>query len=129
MSTDDGHPGVVVGVDGSPGSAVALQWAARDAQLRNVPLTLVHVVPPAAGHWRDSAMLPPWLHARREMGRRLLEDARRTVATAIGKTALETKCVMPSAHAVSALVDLSKAADLVVVGCLGAGTLRGRHLA
>lgn len=128
MSTDDGHPGVVVGVDGSPGSAVALQWAARDAQLRNVPLTLVHVVPPAAGHWRDSAMLPPWLHARREMGRRLLEDARRTVATAIGKTALETKSVMPSAHAVSALVDLSKDADLVVVGCLGAGTLRGRHL-
>ena len=29
---------------------------------------------------------------------------------------------------VPALVDLSKDADLVVVGCLGTGTLRGRHL-
>jgi len=28
LTTD---PGVVVGVDGSPGSKVAVQWAARDA--------------------------------------------------------------------------------------------------
>ena len=29
MSKLSTHPGVVVGVDGSPGSKVAVQWAAR----------------------------------------------------------------------------------------------------
>jgi len=50
MSKLTTHPGVVVGVDGSPGSNVAVQWAARDAELRNVPLTLVHVVRRRRGH-------------------------------------------------------------------------------
>ena len=41
MSKLSAHPGIVVGVDGSPASKVAVQWAARDAELRKVPLTLV----------------------------------------------------------------------------------------
>jgi nucleotide-binding universal stress UspA family protein len=35
---------------------------------------------------------------------------------------------MPCAVTVPALVDFSENADLIVVGCLGTGTLRGRHL-
>ena len=58
MSILSAHPGVVVGVDGSPGSKVAVQWAARDAELRNVPLTLVHVVPATAGTWLESSLVP-----------------------------------------------------------------------
>ena len=72
------RPGVVVGVDGSPGSDVALRWAARDAELRNAPLTLVHVVPLGSGRWRESSAVPTWLRARREQGRLLLAEARRT---------------------------------------------------
>lgn len=34
--------GVVVGTDGSDGAAAALEWAARAAELRNVPLCIVH---------------------------------------------------------------------------------------
>jgi Universal stress protein family len=45
----DGQP-VAAGVDGSPPSKVAVDWAARDAQLRNLPLTLVHAAPNAANH-------------------------------------------------------------------------------
>ena len=40
MSKLSTHPGVVVGADGSPGSKVAVESAARDTELRNVPLTL-----------------------------------------------------------------------------------------
>jgi nucleotide-binding universal stress UspA family protein len=40
----------------------------------------------------------------------------------------EIYCEMPRAITVPALVELSKDADLVVVGRLGTGTLRGRHL-
>ena len=44
MSSGPAHPGVLVGVDGSPSSRVAMRWAAHEATVRNVPLTPVHVV-------------------------------------------------------------------------------------
>ena len=58
MSKLSAHPGIVVGVDGSPASKVAVQWAARDAELRTVPLTLVHVVRATAGTWLETPLLP-----------------------------------------------------------------------
>src|ERR1700731_920321 len=36
--------GIVVGVDGSSSSKSAIRGAAHEARMRNVPLTLVHVV-------------------------------------------------------------------------------------
>ena len=44
MSTPAKPRGILVGVDGSPASKVAVDWAARDAALRKVPLTPVHVL-------------------------------------------------------------------------------------
>lgn len=102
------HLGIVVGVDGSPGSMIAVRWAAQDAALRGVPLTLVH-----AARTRS----------QRERGQQVLDEARR-----IAGEKPRVQCEMPSATAVFALTDLSEHADLVVVGCLGTGTLRGRHL-
>jgi nucleotide-binding universal stress UspA family protein len=58
MSKLSTRPGIVVGVDGSSGSKVAVQWAARDAELRNVPLTLLHVLPAIAGTWLESSLVP-----------------------------------------------------------------------
>jgi nucleotide-binding universal stress UspA family protein len=45
--------GIVVRVDGSPTSRVAADWAARDAALRGVPLTVVHVLPTEIGPPRE----------------------------------------------------------------------------
>jgi nucleotide-binding universal stress UspA family protein len=128
MSKNDTHPGVVVGVDGSASSTIALHWAAREAELRDVPLTLVHVVAPTAGPWRESSVLPEWAHQQREHGHRVLDDARKIIEERPRHTQLRLHCEMPSAHPVSALVDLSEGAEMVIVGCLGTGTLRGRHL-
>src|ERR1700739_521423 len=61
--------GIVVGVDGSPASNFAVCWAARDAAMRHIPLTLVHMVnagtmwpqgpmSPDAGAWRGGAGPP-----------------------------------------------------------------------
>jgi nucleotide-binding universal stress UspA family protein len=122
------HPGVVVGVDGSPGSMVAVQWAARDAELRNVPLTLVHVVPATAGSWLESSLVPTWMRGQRERGRQVIDEALKIAGEICQRGSAKIECEMPSAITVPALVDLSKDADLVVVGCLGTGTLRGRHL-
>ena len=59
MSKLSAHPGIVVGVDGSPASKAAVQWAARDAELRNVTLTLVHVVT-AAGMRLGTPLRSNW---------------------------------------------------------------------
>ena len=128
MSILSAHPGVVVGVDGSPGSKVAVQWAARDAELRNVPLTLVHVVPATAGTWLESSLVPDWMRGQRERGRQVIDEALRTAGESCQRGSAQIYCEMPCAITVPALVDLSKDADLVVVGCLGTGTLRGRHM-
>jgi nucleotide-binding universal stress UspA family protein len=40
MSSRNATLGIVVGIDDSPAARVAVQWAARDAELRNIPLTL-----------------------------------------------------------------------------------------
>ena len=47
--------GIVVGVDGSSSSKSAVRWAAHEARMRNVPLTLVHVV--VTPSWGPT----PWL--------------------------------------------------------------------
>ena len=44
MSTPATHHGIAVGVDGSPPSKVAVDWAAREASLWGLPLTLIHVI-------------------------------------------------------------------------------------
>lgn len=44
MSASGKQLGIVVAVDGSPASNVAASWAAREASMRNVPLTVVHAV-------------------------------------------------------------------------------------
>lgn len=122
------HPGVVVGVDGSPHSTGAVRWAARAAELRNVPLTLVHVVPPTSATWLQPSFLPAWMRGQRKRGQQVLDDALQVAHESCQPGPAEIYCEMPSATTVSALDDLSKDAELVVAGCLGTGTLRGRHL-
>ena len=58
MSKLSAHPGIVVGVDGRRPLRVAVQCTARDAELRKVPLTLVHVVQATAGTWTGNAIAP-----------------------------------------------------------------------
>lgn len=42
MSSGNSSLGIIVGIDDSPAAQVAVRWAARDAELRKIPLTLVH---------------------------------------------------------------------------------------
>src|SRR5215831_2256946 len=95
MSMSPTHHGIIVGVDGSPAARVAVDWAAREASLRHLPLTLVHVVPWAKlGMWHDMPV-PIDLEAQLEkQGREILCKARRTAEEAIngpGTITVETE--------------------------------------
>ena len=120
MSTSVERPGIVVGVDGSSASKVAVDWAARDAALRGLPLTLVHVagglvvpgprtpLPSGFGRWQQ------------QRGREFLADAVRIAHEADGGS-LRVDAEMYYSAVVPTLVDMSKGAQLVVVGPRGQG--------
>jgi len=119
--------GIVVGVDGSSSSENAIRWAAREASMRNLPLTLVHIVVTPA--WGPT----PWLLADTplpvpaeedpalgEAGRKILAEAIKSAEdSAKGDNALEVKSELFFSVPVSTLVNLSKQAQMVVVGSRG----------
>ena len=66
--------GIVVGVDGSPASNFAVCWAARDAAMRHIPLTLVHMVN-AVTMWPQVPMSAEAVVWQEDDGRRVLDEA------------------------------------------------------
>lgn len=116
--------GVVVGVDGSPASRVATDWAAREAALRGVPLTLVHVVPTM--DFAPFAEVPYYSALREERAEKVIADALGLVFDATTDTpgVIVDQRVL-SGNAVSTLVEMSIDADLLVVGCRGLGGVAG----
>jgi nucleotide-binding universal stress UspA family protein len=59
MSLRNAPWGLVIGIDDSPAARLAVQWAAREAELRQIPLTLVHAISPEVSTWLKTP-LPKW---------------------------------------------------------------------
>ena len=84
MSVPTTHHGIAVGVDGSPPSKVAVDWAAREASLRGLPLTLVHVIPSSLTRMWPQVPTPPELQEWHELnGHEILRQARQVAEDAI----------------------------------------------
>ncbi len=120
--------GILVAVDGSPAARVAVDWAAREAVLHRLPLKVVHVVDsPAVRMWPEVTMPVEVTKRLQQRGHECLTEAMETARRAtVGEdlaitTELLTAAVLPT------LVDLSKEARMIVVGCRGLGTI-GRRL-
>ncbi|WP_327128986.1 universal stress protein [Streptomyces sp. NBC_01727] len=104
---------VIAAVDGSWRSYEALEWAARDAVRRLLPLTIVHVRP---------------------LNRRTSQEAQRReaeelLAEAVGRVAqvaptLHTSTLAPMDFPAAALTALSEHASLLVLGSRGLGGFR-----
>jgi len=124
MSKTVKRHGIVVGVDGSPASNSAVCWAARDAAMRDVPLTLVYAfstyvptlpqipMPNGVGVWQA------------DDGRRALDDAVKTAEDAT-KTQGKIRVVseLKPSPPVPTLVEMSEEAEMVVVGNNGRGAM------
>jgi nucleotide-binding universal stress UspA family protein len=129
MSSQHARLGIVVGIDDSPAARTAVQWAARDAELRNVPLTLVHAVSPEVSTWLRTPVPAGVLRWQQEHGRRLVDEGLKVVEAASrhgGPAGIHTEIV--SSGAVPTLIDLSKDADMLVTGAQGSGRWPGRLL-
>src|SRR5271156_3231673 len=74
MSSSIKRYGIVVGVDGSAASDLAICWAARDASMRHIPLTLVHMVN-SVTMWPQVPMSAEAVVWQEDDGRRILEEA------------------------------------------------------
>jgi nucleotide-binding universal stress UspA family protein len=122
MSASIDRPGIVVGVDGSAASKVAVDWAARDAAMRDVSLTLVHVAGGLGGTWPETPPPAGFGEWQQRQGRELIADAVRIVEDATRPTGpVDLKTEMYYSPIVPTLVDMSKEAEMVVVGRRGQG--------
>ncbi|HWS93279.1 MAG TPA: universal stress protein [Mycobacterium sp.] len=116
--------GIVVAVDGSPASNAAVRWAARDAAMRNIPLTVVHAVVTPTATW------PPVPYPE-SLAVRLEDEGKKDVLHAIKiaedaiptdrKVTIERELVYSAP--VPALLKMSDEAEMIVVGSSGRGLL------
>ncbi|MFS4095412.1 universal stress protein [Streptomyces sp. AF1A] len=76
------HRTVTAGLDGSPESRAAAEWAAREARLRGLPLRIVHVGEPLPGGETSREGAERIVDASREAS--LLVVGRRTRTSPLG---------------------------------------------
>jgi nucleotide-binding universal stress UspA family protein len=127
MVNHGAHRGILVGVDSSPPSDLALRWAAQEAATRNVVLTVAHVVAPLVGGWGGVGMtltrlpgeLGEWQKVQAAHIVNHAVDTAKSAAARGSKLQINTEVVF--APLVPALVDLTKEAQMTVVGCRGQG--------
>lgn len=127
MSNRSVHQGIVVGVDGSPSSDMAVRWGAREAAMRNVPLSLVHVIerPPWGMLALGGGAVPPPTETsewRKTEGQEIISAAVELATDSVQDRPLPQLHVEVYFSATGpALFDLSTHAQMIVVGCRGHG--------
>ena len=124
MSAPVKQLGIVVAVDGSPASNAAVCWAARDAAMRNVFLTVVHAVVTPTATW-PPVPYPDSLALRLEdEGKKAVMDAMKIAEDAMPadrKVTINRELVYSTPAL--ALIKMSDEAEMIVVGSSGRGLL------
>lgn len=116
---------ITVGLDGSPQSLAAAEWAAREAERRACGLRLVHgweqlpyLYPPLGG-----VPAPGAIDTQGTWAEDLLRETRARLADR--HPALRTETVRSGDHPVTALLAAAEDCDLLVLGSRGLGTVAG----
>ena len=109
--------GIVVGVDGSPNSERALNWAMRHSAALAAPLTVlaVHEVPKS--YWGRIPVVGAPDEAMLAQLRQEAEELTHRVASSLGNAQpAQVNVRVVSGFVVQELVDASREADLIVLG-------------
>ena len=115
-------PGIIVGIDGSDHSRHALEWAVREAAVRQAPLTVFTVQQAAVGYWGSPALYPGDEDLA-EQGRKMAQEETDGVLEKIGSESRPSSVTVRAATGLpaEALLEAAADADLLVVGSRGAG--------
>ncbi|MFD1538455.1 universal stress protein [Nonomuraea guangzhouensis] len=113
---------IIVGVDGSRAGLEAAGWAAMEAALRGVPLTVAHAMPGWVCEAQSGryAAVAKWMRDGGEMVLAAAEDRARREQPKISITTV----LLPGDPRV-ALIKAAKEAELLVIGSHGLGGVRG----
>lgn len=116
--------GIIVGVDGSDHSRLALAWAIREAAQHHAPLTVMTVRPapvrPATRiFWAVPAL--PEDSQEFEFARKALQEFTDKVANETGEKVPEITVSVSEGDPAEELIKASRDADLLVVGSRGSG--------
>ena len=114
-------PGILVGIDGSAHSQLALEWGAKEAVLRHTSLTVLTVHHGVAGFWGGT------LHYAGDEG--LVDQARQAAQAATDKVVAGLGDARPASVAVKAtegipadeILKEGADAELIVLGSRGGG--------
>jgi nucleotide-binding universal stress UspA family protein len=116
--------GILVCIDGSAASDAAVAWATHEAIMRRLPITLMHAVAPVVVGWPVGQLytaMPDW---QKETAQHALGQARKTISANQSESEPpEIRTNMVYSSIVSALIEASKDAWIIVVGSQGLGAL------
>lgn len=113
-------PGIVVGVDGSHHAQRALEWAVKEAAIRNVPLTVLAVYQVARSAWDTTIIYPQDASASDKVlaaAEKITEEAVASVGSRPPAVTVRAAIGTPAEEILRA----SEGADMVVVGSRGSG--------
>jgi nucleotide-binding universal stress UspA family protein len=113
--------GIIVGVDGSGHSQRALEWAMREAAIRQVPLTVLTVNEAIRGYYSSMAVYADD-PVRTEDARKLAQAETDEVLDRLGEPR-PASVTVKAVHGfiVEEILNAGKDADMIVVGSRGAG--------
>jgi nucleotide-binding universal stress UspA family protein len=120
LGKEQAMPGIVVGIDGSPNSERALDWAMKQAAAVHAPLTVITVHEVPKSFWGGIPVIGAADEALLEKLRQAAEEMTQGAASRLG----DARPSAVTVHAVNGfvvkeLVDASQDADLVVIGARG----------
>jgi nucleotide-binding universal stress UspA family protein len=113
-------PGIIVGLDGSGHSQRALDWAAREAALRDAALTVVVVHPLMRGYSGRGVEFA----GDAELATKAGEEAKaetESVLAGLGKRPPSVDVQVRSGVPAQELIEATKDADMIVLGSRGVG--------
>ncbi|WP_237209011.1 universal stress protein [Rothia nasimurium] len=117
---------IIVGIDGSEQSYGALQWAVHEAAVRKVPVRMVtaYSLPVFTGTGFDAGYSMVDEEALTDGVAQILDEA----YSRVGDSGVELRATVETGDATAVLLELSKKAELMVVGSRSHGGFLGRLL-
>jgi nucleotide-binding universal stress UspA family protein len=115
-------PGIVVGTDGSSHSQAAVEWALREARIRQVPVTVVIVYQAAAAYWGFRPSYPVDDELARK-ARAIAEEQVDKILSCLDENVRPSAVKVHAVYGMPAdmLAEEAWEASLLVVGARGAG--------